>query len=159
MNGFRKLQERLTEEGWYVGWNLPCCQSCAWMEVPDEADLEKVLFNHSQDCEVEQDYSTCNACLGEGEIEDEDNEWTYCEECEGTGEIVETCHNYLEYDSSVGGFLCHTPEQQSESTFCFNGDKKGVKNLKAILPIIEECDCTIHWNGSGGQRPTIEWNL
>jgi len=159
MNGFRKLQERLTEEGWFVGWNLPCCQSCAWMEVPDEADLDKVLFNHSQDCEVEQDYSTCNACLGEGEIEDEDGEWIYCEECEGTGEIVETCHNYLEYDSSVGGFLCHTPEQQSQSTFCFNGDKKGVKNLKAILPIIEECGCTIHWNGKGGQRPTIEWSL
>lgn len=78
MNGFRKLQERLKEEGWYVGWNHYCCQSCAWMDVPDyfdpqydkdgyliredkdgnpieykDVDLAKVLFNHSQDCQYD----------------------------------------------------------------------------------------------------------
>ena len=61
-NGFRRLQQRLREEGWYVGWNLPCCSSCAWAELPYEfedgtdIDLSKVLFNHSQDCEVEPNH-------------------------------------------------------------------------------------------------------
>ena len=30
------MQQRLREEGWYVAWNLPCCQSCAWGELPYE---------------------------------------------------------------------------------------------------------------------------
>lgn len=40
MNAFRKMQERLREEGWYVGWNEPCCQSCAWGSLPDYLDAK-----------------------------------------------------------------------------------------------------------------------
>jgi len=32
---FAKLQTRLREDGWFVEWNMPCCQSCAWGDVPD----------------------------------------------------------------------------------------------------------------------------
>ena len=155
MNGFRKLQKRLTEEGWYVGWAHYCCQTCAWMDVPDyfdakyddkgylitedkdgneieyvDVDLTKVLFNHEQDCENEDMWE---------DMEEEDEE-DYEYEGEGTMET-------------------YSPEEQDSSSFCFNGDKTGVKNLKAIIPIIEECGCSIHWNGKGDQRPTISWEL
>lgn len=156
MNGFRKLQERLTKEGWFVGWNLPCCQSCAWCEVPYEADLDKVLFNHSQDCEVYIEGDECPDCYGEGYYdEDEEHE---CTTCLGNGVVNDSLDISL-YDTSVSGFICESPEQQSSSHFCFSGDKKGVENLKAILPIIEECGCTIRWDGSGKTRPEISWEL
>ena len=162
MNGFRKLQKRLREEGWYVGWNLPCCQSCAWAELPfefedgTEIDFAKVLFNHSQDCEVYMEGEECKYCDGEGEV-DEDGVWEDCPECKGRGETYDIDDN--EYDTSVGGFICNSPEQQDESVFCFAGSKEGVKNLKAILPIIEECGCSIYWNGKGNTRPSISWEL
>ena len=160
MNGFRKMQQRLREEGWYVGWNLPCCSSCAWAEVPYEfedgtdIDFSKVLFNHSQDCEVEPDFSECMSCNGEGWHEDTEEE---CLTCMGEGDIKEYVDDITECDTSVDGFVCYTPEQQSESTFCFDGSKEGVKNLKAILPIIEECGCKVNWNGKGDTRPEISW--
>ena len=56
MNGFRKLQERLTKEGWYVGWAELCCQTCAWESLPSYFDYSKVLFNHEQDCQKD-DYT------------------------------------------------------------------------------------------------------
>ena len=154
MNGFRKLQERLREEGWAVEWNLPCCQSCAWAEIEAD-DYSKVLFNHSQDCEIDHDYEDCDACDGEG-ITAEDEE---CEVCEGEGfeKIIEKVD--FEPDTSVYGFVCAPPEYQDGSTFCFDGSKKGVANLKAILPIIEECGCSIDWDGTGKTRPFISWKI
>jgi hypothetical protein len=151
MNGFRKLQQRLREEGWSVGWNLPCCQSCAWDELPDtledgtDIDFSKVLFNHSQDCETEFEFVDCDKCEGTG-----------CDFCEWVG-ANKVSSSEGEFDTSVSGFVCFTPEQQSESTFCFDGSKQGVKNLKAIIPIIEECGCKVHWNGKGDTRPDIGW--
>ena len=159
MNGFRKLQERLREEGWYVGWNLPCCQSCAWAELPDEfedgteIDFSKVLFNHSQDCEVYVEGDECETCEGEG-LDENDND---CPICFGKGEVVEG-FDPSDYDNSVHGFICNSPEQQDYSTFCFDGEKKGVKNLKAILPIIEECGCSWYWDKTGKQRIEISWD-
>ena len=160
MNGFRKLQERLLAEGWYVGWNLPCCQSCAWGELPyefedgTEIDFAKVLFNHSQDCEVYVEGDECSACEGEGYDEDDEE----CSTCFGLGEI-DLDFDPSEYDTSVSGFICNSPEQQDESTFCFDGSKEGVKNLKEILPIIEECGCSIYWNGKGDTRPGSSWEI
>lgn len=161
MNGFRKLQERLTTEGWYVGWNHYCCQSCAWMDIPDyfddgtEVDLSKVLFNHSQDCEVyDDDAEECEFCDGEGYDEDDED----CSECNGTGQGYSNL-NTDDYDTSQPGFICNTPEQQDESVFCFAGDTEGVKNLKAILPIIEECGCEYSWSESGEERIEISWKL
>jgi len=172
VNGFRKLQRRLTEEGWFVGWNLPCCQSCAWGDVPYGADLDKVLFNHSQDCEVYLDGEECSECEGTGMVENPDydteqlaeehdddlDEFIDCTECGGRGEIEEG-FDPSEYDTSVSGFVCMSPEQQSSSMFCFSGDEKGVENLKSILPIIEECGCTYHWSGNGDHRIEISWDV
>ena len=159
---FRKLQERLREEGWYVGWNEPCCQSCAWSCIPfeheigpykgKEVDLDKVLFNHSQDCEVYLEGEECPECYGEGC----DEEGEDCLTCYGKGEVEEG-FDPSEYDTSVDGFICMTPEQQTSSMFCFAGDKKGVENLKAILPIIEECGCDYNWSGTGDHRIEISW--
>lgn len=176
MNGFRKLQQRLREEGWYVGWNLPCCQTCAWAEIPmnldtvygedgyvvsesdEEVDLNKVLFNHSQDCEVDLDCGEdCPTCCGEGCLLEEDDDVT-CPACGGSGSHVEGL-NLEHFDTSVSGFICNTPEEQDGSYFCFSGDKTGVANLKAILPIIEECGCKIQWDGTGKNRPLITWEL
>lgn len=150
-NGFRRLQKRLTEEGWYVGWNLPCCQSCAWMDVEHD-NLDKVLFNHSQDCEVYIEGEECPECEGAGC----DEEGEDCLTCYGKGEVQEG-FDPSEYDTSVDGFICMTPEQQRSSLFCFSGDEKGVESLKAILPIIEECGCEWSWNQTGDQRIEISW--
>jgi len=154
VNGFRKLQRRLTEEGWFVGWNLPCCQTCAWDEIPWEATPNKVLFNHSQDCEVYLEGEECPECEGMGCDEQGED----CLTCYGMGEVQED-FDPSEYDTSVSGFVCMSPEQQSSSMFCFSGDKKGVENLKSILPIIEECGCEWHWNQTGEHRIEISWDV
>lgn len=194
MNGFRKMQERLLEDGWYVGWNLPCCQSCAWGSLPsylgavydkdgylahpetgkklkyseyekvypNELDLSKVLFNHSQDCEVYIEGEECEACEGEGYIfdEDEDNdqEDDTCPECKGMGEIPDEWPDEADLDTSVSGFTCMTPEAQNSSYFCFDGSKEGVANFKEIIPIIEECGVTVeHFDESGKSRIELSW--
>ena len=196
MNGFRKLQERLKEEGWYVGWNHYCCQTCAWMDVPDyfdpqydkdgyliredkdgnpieykDVDLAKVLFNHSQDCEYDVHEEFMQSGLleeGEDDFFEELEEAQWAEEDGQEGAMLEVAKKYgvesvLENEPEgllrSGSFVCFPPEMQDESTFCFNGDKEGVKNLKAIIPIIEECGCGIHWNGKGDSRPSISWDL
>ena len=144
MHPFETLQDRLREEGWYVEWALPCCQSCAWSEVPyehlagplsgQEVDLDKVLFNHEQDCEddsVKYDEDSDAYLSASGELIDEN-----------------------EYDQ-----FPHLPYTEMEgSYFCFSGDNKGVKNLKEVLPIIEECGCSYTWDGTGGSRIYISWN-
>ena len=162
MNGFRKMATRLREEGWYVGWNEPCCQTCAWGGLPFyldedmtiEVDYAKVLFNHSQDCEVYIEGEECPYCEGEGYDMDTDED---CMECFGVGEINEEPINPEEFDTSVHGFICNSPEQQNSSYFCFDGSDEGVENFKAIMPIIEECGVKIDWNGSGESRIELSW--
>lgn len=190
MNAFRVMQKRLLEEGWYVGWNEPCCQSCAWSCLPDylgakyndkgrlvhpetgkemdyktrdevyrEVDLSKVLFNHSQDCEVYMEGEECENCEGEGFIMIEDEDDT-CPECNGAGEIYDPkdMADKEDIDTSVDGFTCLTPEAQGNSLFCFDGSKKGVKNFKAIIPIIEECGVKVdHFDESGKSRISLSW--
>ena len=165
---FQVMAERLRKEGWFVEWNLPCCQTCAWSELswledPPE-DMSKVLFNHSQDCEVQGTEEECSECDGEGEVKNPDYEWTHdveewmdCMECRGTGYADFGDVDTGEYDTSIGGFICHYPDQIDGSTFCFDGSPEGVENLKAIIPIIEESGCKIQWSGSGEQRPYISW--
>lgn len=180
MNGFRKMQERLREEGWYVGWNEPCCQSCAWGGLPmyldakydddgyliredadgnrieyEDVDYSKVLFNHSQDCEVYLEGEECPYCEGEGYDMETDED---CMECGGMGEIEEG-FDASEYDTSVSGFVCNSPDQQNSSYFCFDGSKEGVENFKAIMPIIEECGVSIDsFDESGKSRIELSWN-
>lgn len=162
MNGFRKMQERLGREGWFVGWNLPCCQTCAWDEVSCSEhveDMSKVLFNHSQDCEVDFD-TECASCYGEGGSygEDDEQEWVDCEDCGGSGYLPSDETPDFEPDTTVGGFVCYPPEETVGSLFCFDGSEEGCKNLKDVIPLIEECGCTVHWNGSGDSRVEICWN-
>ena len=174
MNGFEKMKERLLEEGWYVGWNEPCCQSCAWSSLPMyldgeaetiDVDYSKVLFNHSQDCEVYVEGEECTECHGDCEIEnpdydedDEDSEeWIDCPECFGQG-YIEEGFDPSEYDTSVSGFVCNTPSDQTSSLFCFDGGKEGVANFKEIMPIIEECGVKIDsFDESGKSRIELSW--
>ena len=114
-NKLEKLFDRLREEGWYCGWAHTCCQSCAWMDVPDyfdakydkdgyliredkdgneieyeEVDLSKVLFNHEQDC-----------CIDEEDWEgDEDDYYDMLENYDGDGTMP-----------------TFTPDQITNSTF------------------------------------------
>lgn len=159
MNGFRKMQEALGKEGWFVGWNLPCCQTCAWDEVAwmdhGPEDMTKVLFNHSQDCEVEGSEEECGECDGEGFNIDDDED---CQYCLGTGYADFDDVDPDEYDTSIGGFVCNYPEQQESSLFCFDGSEEGVANLKAVLPIIEQCGCKVNWNETGDSRIDISWS-
>ena len=144
---FETLQKNLRDQGWLVEWNMPCCQSCAWSELPyehkegpfkgQEVDLSKVLFNHSQDCEVYLEEEECTVCHGEEGWQDDDGKWYDCNTCGGEGYIYESYDgDPADIDSSVDGFTCHTPESQDQSTFCFDGSAQGVKNLKAIVPIM-----------------------
>jgi len=180
MNGFERMKERLTQEGWFVGWNLPCCQSCAWSELPDyidgqydakgnllnpktgkkmrdpylngpkhyrRLDLDKVLFNHSQDCQLDMKWQDCKECHGEG-----------CDNChwEGGQEAIDQEVDF-EVDTSVEGFICNTPDSQKESLFCFAGGNTGVMNLKAILPILTELGLAWGWDKTGAERIWICW--
>ena len=164
-NKLEVLFDRLREEGWYCGWGLMCCSSCAWAEVPyeheigpfkgQEVDLSKVLFNHEQDCEIDvtdydEDADECEVCYG-----DDDD----CPHCHGTGWIVDK--KILEELDLANREYCvfphYTYNEISDSCFCYAGDKEGVANLKAILPIIEECGCTYNWNGKGDTRISIDW--
>ena len=165
---FAKMQEALRAEGWFVEWNMPCCQSCAWAEVEHD-DLSKVLFNHSQDCQLDIEGDDCPACEGDGTIDnpdygdDEDaEEWIECDYCGGEGVLYgsfDTSELGFEPDTSVDGFSCYPPTQQNDSTFCFDGEEKGVQNLKDVIPLIEQSGCKVHWNGRGDTRPTISWEI
>ena len=142
---FKKLQENLQAEGWFVGWKLSCCSSCAWWDVPDEADHSKVLFNHEQDCEKEDE--ECHSCGGNGyimECHDSDGEETEedCMDCDGAG------YHTSYYESG---------DETEGSYFCFDGSKEGVKNLKKVLPIIEESGCDWTWDKKGKTRIYIGW--
>lgn len=202
MNGFRKLQQCLQDLGWYVGWNEPCCQSCAWGCLPSylgakytddgylahpetgkelaygeynehytPINLDKVLFNHSQDCEVYLEGEECPDCSGDGMIENPDydtdqlaeehdddlDEFIDCPKCFGRGEVEEG-FDPSDYDTSVDGFFCCSPEQINSSLFCFSSDEEGIKNLIEILPIIEECGCEWRWDKTGKTRIEINWS-
>ena len=139
-HNFYKLKQRLQEQGWYVAWAHPCCQTCAWQEVPYEhpdgpnegkkLDWNKLLFNHEQDCNMECEYDDekDEYILPDGMTKDD-----YCT------------------------FPTYKPEQTSGSLFCFNGNEQGVKNLIEVLPIIEESGCTWSWNKTGNARIYIGW--
>ena len=165
-NKLEVLFDRLREEGWYCGWGLACCQSCAWDDVPFEhevgpfkgkdIDFDKCLFNHEQDCEIDvfeldENAEECEVCYG-----DDEN----CPHCKGTGWIVD--ESVLEeldiVNRKYSAYPHYTHYEQTNSTFCFNGDKEGVKNLKAILPIIEECGIEWHWNQKGNSRIDLDWS-
>ena len=40
---FKTLQKNLRAEGWFVEWNMPCCQSCAWADVEPEVGFSAAL--------------------------------------------------------------------------------------------------------------------
>ncbi len=140
MNGFRKMQQQLQEAGWYVAWALPCCQSCAWESIPlehedgpfkgQDIDLDRVLFNHEQDCQLECEYDeeADKYILPEGMTEDD-----------------------------YSTFPHTTPEEQSSSLFSFSATEQGVKNLISVLPIIKEAGCTVRWNKNPNSRIQIIW--
>ena len=139
MTNLDVLFERLREEGWYCGWAHMCCSNCAWMDVPtyheegpfkgEEVDLDKCLFNHEQDCEDEDAYEDMDEDAYEEMLDEQDG----------------AC------------FITLSPDQLGESCFNFSPNKTGVANLKAILPIIEECGCTYNWNGKGDTTISINW--
>jgi hypothetical protein len=100
------------------------------------------------------------------EFFEEYEEARYAEEDGNEGAVLAICKKYgvesvLENQPEgllrEGSFVCYPPELQDESLFCFAGDKPGIKNLKEILPIIEECGCNWHWNQKGDSRISISW--
>ena len=142
---FDILQKNLRAEGWFVEWNMPCCQSCAWSMVSHE-DMSRVLFNHTQDCENEEDWVPeveCTECWGHVNHDEYEED---CPECGGWG-YVDNCED----------IPIMTPEEAGRSLFCFNGDKEGTKNLVDILPLIEESGCNWSWDKCGGTRIEISW--
>lgn len=167
---FARMQEALRAEGWFVEWNMPCCQSCAWAEVEHD-DLTKVLFNHSQDCEMDHDGEDCPDCDGDGMIDSPDynsdepdehgnEQYIECDYCGGEGVLYGSFDaSELDFvpDTSVDGFACLPPTACNGSMFCFDGSDEGVKNLTEMLPLITESGCEVRWNGKGNQRIEISW--
>lgn len=185
MNGFYKLKARLRDEGWFVAWNWAASYQDGWGFLPtyhdekfnedgrlvhpetgeelrgsgissdsvyEKTDDDKVLFNVSQDCDIEIDGETCSACEGWGT----DDEGDRCTTCFGLG-FVKEGFDAANYDTSIDGFVCETPDTQNYSLFYFSDSKEGVENLKKILPIIKECGCEIVWDGTAEMRPEIQW--
>ena len=137
---FQQMKTALQEQGWYVAWAHPCCQTCAWQEVPyehpdgpyqgQEINPNKVLFNHEQDCSMDCKYDeeADEYILPEGMTRDD-----YCT------------------------FPTHKPEETTGSHFCFNGDEEGVSQLINAIPIIESTGCIVEWNKKGNTRVYIGW--
>lgn len=137
---FQKMKAALQEHGWYVAWAHPCCQTCAWHEVPfhhpdgpnkgKELDFDKLLFNHEQDCSLDCEYDEeeDEYILPEGMTRDD-----YCT------------------------FPTYKPEQTSGSYFCFNGEGAALQNMIDAIPIIESTGCKVNWNLQPDTRIYIEW--
>ena len=86
-------------------------------------DMTKVLFNHSQDCEVtDTSDKDCEYCDGTG-FDDEDD--VHCGHCEGEG-FVSCDFEDLDYepDTSVGGFVCMPPTECDGSTVLFRWHRR-----------------------------------
>lgn len=139
---FYKMKERLEQEGWHVGWAQGYMQSDGWWDCPDDADLDKCLFNIIQDVE-NYDY------IEEGE-EALRKEFGISEDDEETEEFLDALDEL--YEDAGDEHL--TPEQVDGSHFCF----ANTKTLKEIIPIIEECGCEVDWDGKKGTRPYISWS-
>lgn len=138
---FQRMKDLLQEQGWYVAWAHPCCQTCAWQEVPfehpdgprqgQEIDFDKLLFNHEQDCNMECPYDEekDEYILPEGMTRDD-----YCT------------------------FPTYKPEETNGSLFCFNGQDKGLQNLIDAVELIESAGCKVEWNKRPDSRIYIHWN-
>lgn len=137
---FYKMKHLLQEQGWYVGWAHPCCQTCAWQEIPfehpdgpregEQIDFNKLLFNHEQDCDMECEY------------DEEKNEYILPE-------------GMTHDDYSV--IPAYKPEQTTGSLFCFNGDS--IQLLIEAISLIESTGCKVHWNHKPDSRIYIEWKI
>jgi len=137
---FDRMKQALEAEGWYVAWALPCCQTCAWQEIPlehvegpfrgEQLDIHRVLFSHEQDCQLDVAWDDVKDeyILPEGYTKDD---------------YVSIPH--YRYTEVLG------------SLFCFAGNDLGVANLVAAIPIIEAAGCHIEWNRTGSNRAYISW--
>ena len=137
---YYRMKAALQEQGWYVAWAHPCCQTCAWQEVPyehpdgpnqgQELDFNKLLFNHEQDCQLDCEYDSEKEeyILPAGMTRDD-----FCT------------------------FPTHKPEETTGSMFCFNGDDEGLEQLINAIAVIESAGCYVRWNKTGGQRVFIGW--
>jgi len=151
MNGFGRMKESLEKEGWYVGWAIGYFQDEAWCNTPyefpedhphagEEVDMDKCLFNIIQDVEKEDDFVV--------ELESKrDRDLITEEEYEVQ---LDEFYEREDYEEQV-----LSPEEVSDSAFCFGN----AKNLKEVLPLIEDAGCEVQWNGSIKQRPTISWSI
>lgn len=139
-NPIVKAMDQLREEGWFCELTMPCCQSCAWSSIPyeheygpfkgEKVDLDKVLFNHEQDMEL--DFSEeCTWCFGEGgeyRTGDEEEEWFDCEECFGSG-YIDNESRYLTEDELTDTYFCHA----------------GGPNMARAKEVMEENGVRVDW--------------
>lgn len=138
---YYRMKAALQEQGWYVAWAHPCCQTCAWHEVPfqhpdgprqgQDVDFDLLLFNHEQDCNIECDY------------DEEADEYILPEGM--------TRDDYCVYPT-------YKPEQTEGSLFSFSGDEAGVQKLVNMIPVIESTGWYVRWNQTGNTRIFIGWN-
>lgn len=150
MNGFQKMKVALEHQGWYVGWAIGFFQDEAWFNVRSEfpsdhphagkkVDKDKCLFNILQDVELEDEYiAKIHRKFDAGEIDEE--------------EYKDLCEKFYDDEDYEEKYM--TPEEASGSSFCFGK----VETLKEIIPIIEDCGCTVDWDGSIKIRPYISWS-
>lgn len=43
-----KAYKILEEKGYFCGYAWTCCNSCGWSEIPEDANMDKVVFFHRQ---------------------------------------------------------------------------------------------------------------
>lgn len=155
MNNFQTLKSRLEVDGWFVGWALGCSQIDGWIYIPTEfpethplsgkiIDIDKVLFNHGQDCENFVEEEEFPPEMPEG-LSDEDQKKWYCEVFDKWLDDCSAQRRILECD------------EMYSSLFCFSNSKIGLKKLIGILPHIDECGCRWDWNKKSDTRILISW--
>lgn len=154
-----RIQAKLRELEWFVEWNVDYTQSFAWMIIEEhwagpyegeEVDPDKVLFNISQDCEVDEPWPECEACEGT-RLQGDDT----CPQCEGQGKLIPPDVDRFDCSFRESGFICYHPEQVNSSYFAF-GDAKAVRS---VLPLIRACGCKVVWDGDPETRLLISWDI
>ena len=137
MNKFLKIKERLETDGWWIGFADDMPNEVFEDPYPKghphagkDVDFCKILWWDAEEVLIDP-------CVPDGLTEEEEKAWEESFEKEP-----------IQY---------HPIEAVMTCWFSFNGDDKSVENLKAILPIIEEYECSWRWNESADQKINISW--
>jgi hypothetical protein len=54
-----KAYKILEDKGYFCGYSWTCCNTCGWSEIPEDKDMEKVVFFHNQEEDDLKENGSC----------------------------------------------------------------------------------------------------